>query len=193
KENHMRWMGKIPSKGQPSKNGYKKVIRKRTAVGTKKMVVLSDPSIPEKSAASNHISFSKNSRTVSSSQRSRKKSSNVRADIPTSSPKLDKSQTVASNRNQNVFPTVLRRAQNCCELCGYQSKPVKEDDEALKPFYITPLASGGSLSIKNMVALCSECHRRLSADAQPSDLKHLKRKARGKIIRTIEIQRKPRW
>ncbi len=189
-ENHMRWMGKVSTQGQRS-NGYKQVVRKRSAAGSKKMMVLSNPPVSEKRDTSTPVSLSKTPKTISSRLKSRRKNCYPKPDNPTPSSNLSPSQEMGSSRGRDIFATVLRRAQNCCELCGgVTSVSVKQTAEDLNPFYILSPELGGDVSIKNMVALCSRCHGRLSADASPADLKQLKRRARGKIIRTIEIQRK---
>ena len=85
----------------------------------------------------------------------------------------------------HVFESVLRRAGDTCELCN-----LSRGDAPLEAFQIIPPEQGGQLSIKNTVALCPGCHQRLLGEAKPADLKILKRKARGRVIRAVQILRK---
>lgn len=192
-ENHMRWMGNASSNGKRPGSGYKQVVRKRTAIGTKKMMVLSNPPVAETKRAANHIAFTKSvAETAASLPKSKRRNISAKSINPAPPSGLEKNHNVEMTQRQDVFAIVLRRAQNSCESCGHQSGSDRDGGDNLKPFHILPPAFGGEISVKNLVALCDECHRRLSTDAQPSELKQLKRRARGKIIRTIEIQRKHR-
>ena len=101
----------------------------------------------------------------------------------------------AVDRQQNVFATVLRRAKRCCELCDATAPEI--DSQAspqgkgfLSPFYLVPLSEGGQEVIKNVVALCPECLRKLEAQPTAGDLKTLKRRARQKVISSVVVIRR---
>jgi 5-methylcytosine-specific restriction endonuclease McrA len=194
-ENHIRWMGKIQSNGHRSKGGLKRVIRKKVTMDSEKMVVLSSSETPENNSKPALKSVSKYGAPTTSQIKTRRKQRQVKSEATTIFRNASAKQelNVTSEQDKNIFSTVLRRSRHCCELCGHPSESKKDKEpECLKPFHIIPLALGGQTSIKNVVALCGACHRRMSTKAQPSDLKQLKRKARGRIIRSIKIQRKPR-
>lgn len=194
-ENHIRWMGKVQSNRHRSDGGFKRVIRKRVTMASEKMVVLSNSATPKNNSRPALKSVSKRGRQTTSKIKTRPKQHKVRSEASTISKSVPAKQdlSVTSEQDKNIFATVLRRSQHCCELCGHPSASKKDKDiEGLKPFHIIPLAVGGQTSIKNVVALCGVCFQHMSANAQPSDLKQLKRKARGRIIRSIKIQRKPR-
>jgi hypothetical protein len=192
-ENHIRWMGEMSPNGRRSAGGLKRVLRKKTTDCSKEMVVLSKPKAAKNNMTPLYRSISKSDKNENCKSKNIKvpsftRSETVKSKIPC---RIDQSDLLEGCRN--IFSTVLRRSQHCCEFCGVQSDADKEEQSSLKPFYIKPLTFGGERSVKNMVALCTTCYQRLSAHAQPSDLKQLKRTARSKIIRSIEIQRKPRF
>lgn len=192
-ENHMRWMGKGHFSGQQRKGLEKRVIRKRATTGEPEMVMLSNRAIGDRGAsASQSAALSKNIRQMNLREKGRTKTLFSKPEKPETEPSPPKTTAPIFDRSRDVFSTVLRRAQNCCELCGCRSHSDQDHCDFLKPFYIQPVDSGGEISIKNVVALCSECHDRLTTDSQPSDLKQLKRKARDKIIRAIQVERKHR-
>ncbi len=192
-ENHMRWMGKVSTNDQRSSSGFKRVIRKRAAAGSQKMMVLSKPpavikndEMPKAATDSKHI------RQEIHREKSRRAKPYSRTNLPGARGATRKESKEIFDRSKDIFTTVLRRAQRCCELCGQKNDTSQLLSDHLKPYYIQPLDQGGEISIKNIVALCKDCHRRLATDALPSDLKQLKRKARGKIIRSVQIERKSR-
>ena len=194
-ENHIRWMGKVQSNRRRSDGGLKRVIRKRVTMDSEKMVVLSNPETPKNDSRPISKRVSKNGRQTTSKIKARRQQCQAKPEAsPLSiSASVKQDLKVPSEQDKNIFSTVLRRSQHCCELCGHPSESKEDKDlEDLKPFHIIPPAVGGQTSIKNVVALCGACYRRMSTKAQPSELKQLKRKARGRIIRSIKIQRKPR-
>jgi hypothetical protein len=52
------------------------------------------------------------------------------------------------------------------------------------------LSEGGQEVIKNVVALCPECLRKLEAQPAATDLKTLKRRARQKVISSVVVIRR---
>lgn len=191
-ENHIRWMGKGQTHGPRQKDGLKRVIRKRSAPSVGNVVVQSNPPHEKSDVMTESMSVRENKKTLDSWERNRKKQPHAKPEFSESQIPTKSKPSEIFDRGKNVFATVLRRSQNCCELCGRQCSPGDDTREDLKPFHIHSLTSGSEMSVKNIVALCPVCHQRLSAEALPSDLKLLKRKARGKIIRTVQIQRKSR-
>lgn len=94
------------------------------------------------------------------------------------------------NRNKNVFESVLRRADRCCECCGRSEDPTSPA-EALSPCYLLPPDQGGEHSIKNMVALCTDCGAALATGALPKNtIKELHRKTRAKLYSPPEVVKK---
>lgn len=191
-ENHMRWMGKVQKNGQRSGHGLKRIIRKKASPGTSKMVVVSKPSFTNSDIMSDAGGSRRNTKQTNNRERLKRKAAYTKSEFSESRTPPVQKHAEKSDRCKDVFATVLRRAQNCCEFCGQNFSSDRNASDGPKPFHIQPLDLGGEVSVKNIVALCSTCYPRLTADAQPGDLKLLKRKARGKIIRTVHIQRKPR-
>lgn len=65
-------------------------------------------------------------------------------------------------RNPSVKAWVLWNAKGCCELCGKQGPFLQPTGEPyLEVHHVRPLAEGGPDNIRNTVALCPNCHRRL--------------------------------
>ncbi|WP_206483667.1 HNH endonuclease [Thalassotalea sp. G2M2-11] len=63
-------------------------------------------------------------------------------------------------RSSFVRHKVLMRANGNCEFCGKQGFTTNNGDNYLETHHITPLAENGPDSIKNVIALCSEDHRK---------------------------------
>jgi hypothetical protein len=192
-ENHIRWMGKMSSKGQRPASGLKRVLRKKTTDNSKEMIVLSKPKVAKNNVTPLSKSILKSDKHEGCKLKNRKEPPHARSEVVKSKIPYRGDKRDLMEGSGDIFSTVLRRSQHCCEFCGTQPDSEKEEQSSLKPFYIRPLNFGGERSIKNMVALCTTCYQRLSDHAQPSDLKRLKRTARNRIIRSIEIQRKPRF
>lgn len=62
-------------------------------------------------------------------------------------------------RNSPVVKTVMKRANNHCELCN-------KSGSGLTFHHIQPLRFGGDNSIYNLVALCPRCNTRLASSSK---------------------------
>ena len=127
-ENHMRWMGKVSSNGQHPKRNSKRVIRKRATNSSKEMVVLSKPTAARNSAMPASGSISKSNKHMTLKSKNRRKLQHPRSKISTSKIPHTVEQSEVAKRNKDIFATVLRRSQHCCELCGYRSDSDKEEE-----------------------------------------------------------------
>lgn len=72
----------------------------------------------------------------------------------------------------------LKRANGVCQLCG---SPAPFHDKDGNPFleihHITPLCDGGTDSADNLVALCPNCHRKLTINPTKSEINKLQKLA----------------
>ncbi|MEJ2638397.1 MAG: hypothetical protein P8010_02375 [Desulfosarcinaceae bacterium] len=187
-ENHRRWLG------EHRPDGPKRVIRRRRPAAAAK------PDGPP--AAPSGPTPQKESAPLASPTDSAvgKPKSRPRRELPDRRLKRDSGASVVFDRRQNVFATVLRRAKHRCELCetaapiagapGDTAASGADVEGFLRPFYLVPLKEGGQEVIKNVVALCPECRRKLEARPTPADLKTLKRKARQKVIASVVVVRR---
>lgn len=81
-------------------------------------------------------------------------------------------------RNPYVAEFAKRRAKGICQLCD---SPAPFKDKKGQPYlethHIEWLSEGGEDSIKNTVALCPNCHRKMHALNIQADIEKLQRKA----------------
>ena len=86
--------------------------------------------------------------------------------------------TASFVRNRYVSEYAKRRAQGICQLCGEPAPFVDRDGVPfLETHHIIWLADGGADSIKNTVALCPNCHRKMHILDLDEDVNRLLRKA----------------
>ena len=78
------------------------------------------------------------------------------------------------SRDPHVVTAALRRADGVCQLCD-QDAPFKKKrgEPFLEVHHIIPLAKGGKDQLKNAVALCPNCHRKMHALNLKADVKKL--------------------
>ncbi|RYE03081.1 MAG: HNH endonuclease [Sphingomonadales bacterium] len=69
-------------------------------------------------------------------------------------------QASAFVRDPRVRREVLVRAQGRCELCGAPGFPMASGKLYLETHHIVPLAAGGPDSVRTVIALCPNDHRR---------------------------------
>lgn len=73
-------------------------------------------------------------------------------------------------RNYDVVVWAKRRANGICQLCQSQAPFInKQGNPFLETHHIIPLGQDGKDVIKNTVALCPNCHRRLHHALNPED------------------------
>jgi hypothetical protein len=183
-ENHRRWLG------EHRPEGPKRVIRRRrqtapASSGEPSEATLATKPSPQKEAPRpRHIP----------DRALRKPKAKPRGDLPARRLKRDNGAPVVLDRQQNVFATVLRRADRRCELCetaASEAAAAGGDIKGfLRPFYLVPLDEGGQEVVKNVVALCPDCRRKLTSQPRAADLKTLKRKARQKVIASVVVVRR---
>ncbi|HSO19213.1 MAG TPA: HNH endonuclease [Desulfosarcina sp.] len=182
-EHHSLWLKSVSGDAGRGGGAPKKVIRKR------RKPPLSQDAVPDPSRA--HPANAKPS-SASRAVRSREPAYRRR---PIEKPEPGKPWKAAAagtepfNRKRNVFASVLKRADMCCERC---QKPYDEASAAsgLQPFHIEPLSAGGEHTIKNVVALCPNCLESMQTDPDPKDIKALKRKTRSKLYDALEVVRR---
>jgi len=80
-------------------------------------------------------------------------------------------------RNEYVSQFAKRRAGGVCQLC---EKPAPFENKEGKPYlethHITWLSKGGDDSVKNVVALCPNCHTKMHILNNETDIEKLKSK-----------------
>lgn len=71
-------------------------------------------------------------------------------------------QTFAYKRNPDVVAEALFRADGRCELCKRKAPFLRKTDSSpyLEVHHINPLSNGGPDTLKNVKALCPNCHRK---------------------------------
>jgi hypothetical protein len=176
-ENHRRWLGE----NRP--DGPKRVIRRRRATSPA-------PAVPPPPAAAEARSKKDPSPPSGSTGRiTGKTKTRPRRELPARRLKRLGGEPVVVDRRQNVFATVLRRAKRRCELCDTPA-PENRAQDFLNPYHLVPLSDGGQEVIKNVVALCPGCLRKLESEPTPANLKILKRKARQKVISSVVVIRR---
>jgi 5-methylcytosine-specific restriction protein A len=86
----------------------------------------------------------------------------LRAQHAPAQPGRQRIETTQFTRDPHVAELAKRNANGCCQLCG-AAAPFQDKSGApyLETHHIVWLARGGSDSIKNTVALCPNCHRRM--------------------------------
>ncbi|GGY86151.1 HNH endonuclease [Marinobacter zhanjiangensis] len=79
-------------------------------------------------------------------------------------------QTIAKGfrRNPDVIAEVLLRAKGKCEQCGKEApfKRVKDGTPYLEVHHRAMLSEGGEDTVKNAIAVCPNCHRKLHYGVQ---------------------------
>jgi hypothetical protein len=178
-ENHRRWLG------QHRPDGPKRVIRRRrTPPKVAPEAAPPEPVSPEKieaGAAQNDPSARPAARPKPRPRRELLSRRLMRTN----------GEAVVFDRQKNVFATVLRRSKRCCELCDLTApKDPAQSQDFLKPYYLVPLSEGGQEVIKNVVALCPDCHYKVTTQPNQADFKILKRKARQKVISSVVVVRR---
>lgn len=68
----------------------------------------------------------------------------------------------AGRRDNEYYGMAVERASHKCEYCG---QPFRE------LHHIIPVSMGGASKLKNLVALCTKCHRRAHGGWKDSDIK----------------------
>ena len=87
------------------------------------------------------------------------------------------------SRNQDMVSLAKERANGYCELCGKQA-PFKDRDGVpyLEVHHIQWVSRGGGDHIKNVAALCPNCHRKMHVLDLPDDRIRLSHKAKLPFI-----------
>jgi 5-methylcytosine-specific restriction enzyme A len=181
-ENHRRWLG------EHRPDGPKRVIRRRRSIAP------ATAELPSAPGGGSTSSTKAPSPLHLPDKVARKTAFKPRKELPARRFKRDSDAPVVSDRHQNVFATVLKRARRRCELCEAVAPevpaPGADVKQFLRPFYLIPPNEGGQEVIKNVVALCPDCCRKLTNQPKPADLKTLKRKARQKVIASVVVVRR---
>lgn len=70
--------------------------------------------------------------------------------------------TTVFDRNPDVVAEVLKRANGICEECKMSAPFLKKSDNSpyLEVHHVKTLASGGTDTVKNAMAICPNCHRK---------------------------------
>lgn len=80
-------------------------------------------------------------------------------------------------RNCKVAAIAKELAGGRCDLCGSEAPFLTKDGlPYLEEHHVEWLSQGGADSVGNVVALCPNCHRKMHALNQPTDVKRLKEK-----------------
>ena len=84
---------------------------------------------------------------------------------------------VRFERDVFVAENAKRRAKGLCELCGGEAPFSRADgDPYLETHHVVWLAQGGSDTVENTVALCSNCHRKMHVVKLEADIATLRAK-----------------
>jgi len=93
-----------------------------------------------------------------------------------------KSLIINYNRNQYVIEYAKRIAAGKCQLCGNKAPfKNKKGEPYLEVHHINPLAQGGEDTLKNVVALCPNCHRKMHSLNLEKDKITLLKKAKRSV------------
>jgi hypothetical protein len=84
-------------------------------------------------------------------------------------------------RNPTVRSAALRRARGRCEFCEEAGFEMSNGQQYLETHHIVPLSEGGTDSVRNMIALCPNDHRRAHHAADRSEL-------REKMLQIVDRQ-----
>lgn len=86
-----------------------------------------------------------------------------RLKVANKNPKRTLIQTEVFERNPDVVAEVLDRAKGICEHCNNNApfKRKKNNMPYLEVHHKKPLAQGGEDTVKNAIALCPNCHRKM--------------------------------
>ena len=77
-------------------------------------------------------------------------------------------------RDPHVVTAALRRSKGICQLCDGPAPFVKKDGTPfLEVHHIQPLSEGGEDTLRNCVALCPNCHRKVHSLKKQVDLEKL--------------------
>lgn len=91
---------------------------------------------------------------------------------------IEKVETVRRNiRNPDIAKYVKKRANGICELCEQPAPFSIKNGPYLEVHHIKKLSDGGEDIPNNLVALCSNCHRKVHTVDDKNDIEKLLRKA----------------
>lgn len=80
-------------------------------------------------------------------------------------------------RNPLIREIAIKKANGICQLCGSKAPFLdKYGNPYLESHHIIPLSKGGSDSIKNVAALCPNCHKKIHILEDEKDTLYLKNK-----------------
>lgn len=183
-ENHNRWLKSVSQNADGRKTTVKRVIRrKKTAEKPDTKIRHAENDRINEKPYSTHLSYDPQQEHEIKTPEQHSTRPLVFVKNKNTGENSDK----IFSRTKNVFESVKKRANNCCELC---TRKDSDSRLGLEPHYIVPPSSGGDHSIKNVVLLCHECLEKIKNRQNPSDIKKLKRKARARIYGSIEVVKK---
>ncbi len=193
KENNQRWLRSISRNGNNAATTTRRIIRKRKPVLPQPQDADDDGTGAEASkAVFDHPHERKYAESRSEQEFGQDLNPDDRPAVFVKDKKTGHDPEKVFSRTKNVLESIMRRADNRCELCDIKRDSAMENGETanLELHYIIPLSEGGEHSIKNAVVLCPDCRETVNARKNPSDIKKLKRKAREKIYSSVEVIRK---
>jgi hypothetical protein len=97
-------------------------------------------------------------------------------DEPTPEPRPKPKVTIVNGykRDPAKAAEAKRLANGICQLCGKPAPfTTKKDEPYLESHHIIPLSKGGEDTVKNIAALCPNCHRRIHILQDPEDTNDL--------------------
>ena len=101
---------------------------------------------------------------------------------PKSKPNRRKTTSELYERDEKVVQYALRRADGYCQLCDLPAPFLRKDGTPyLEVHHIEYLSNGGDDTIDNVAAICPNCHRKMHALNEISDLIKLKGKAKERL------------
>lgn len=104
-----------------------------------------------------------------------------------SRPCAKKRESMVYERSPEVKAWVLRKANGLCEACGMPA-PFKTSGGMpyLETHHLVPLSRGGSDGVRNVIAVCPNCHRRLH---HGDDAERFREEIVSRLIRLREGRR----
>jgi len=91
-------------------------------------------------------------------------------------PSIKETVGISYSRNQDVVRYVKDLANGVCDLCNEEAPFTTKNGPFLECHHIKQLSDKGDDTVKNAVALCPNCHRKMHYASSPKLISKLKRK-----------------
>lgn len=194
KENHKRWLGiSDDPRITPKAERVKGFVRRRPGNLSSKMERIEPVSQPNRENSETHLSAKANeSKEPEFPQKSLNDNPPVSDVSPDVDPDIDNDkQAVPAILNKNIRDMVMKRAKGCCELCEKSAdNEENHEDATMQLFDLLPESDSVNKTVKSVVALCSDCYKRMCRERQKKDISKLKKMARRRISAPLVVMEK---